>query len=43
MLDEHVEFLKAAFVKKHRESLACRELAFSVLGVNPFLTASHAC
>ena len=41
MLYEHVELLEAAFVKKHRKPFTSRELAFLVLGVDPFLTSSH--
>jgi hypothetical protein len=41
VLYEHVEFLKAAFVKKHCNSLTCSELAFLVLCVDPLLTAAH--
>ena len=41
MLYEHVEFLKAAFVKKQSQTLASSELSLGMLGVNPFLTASQ--
>jgi hypothetical protein len=42
MLYEHVEFFEAAFVKKHCNPFPCGKLAFLVLCVYPFLTASHA-
>ena len=43
MLDKHVKLFKAAFVKKHRDPFACRELALGVLRVNSLLPSAHAC
>ncbi len=42
MLDEHVKLLEASFVKEHGNSFTCRELAFLVLRIYPFLAAAHA-
>ena len=41
MLYEHVEFLKAAFVKKKGQSFPGCQLSFLVLGIDTFLTAAH--
>ena len=41
MLDEHIEFLEAAFVEQEVQTLPCCQLAFLVLGVYPLLAATH--
>ena len=43
MLDEHVELLEAAFVKKHLDPFSCRELALGVLRIYALLSSAHAC
>ena len=40
MLDEHVEFFKAAFIEKHGNAFAGRVLAFLVLRLDAFFTAA---
>jgi len=42
MPDEHIEFLKAAFVKKKGQSFSGCQLSFLVLGIDAFLTAAQA-
>ena len=40
---EHVELLEGAFVEQHLDTLAGRELALGMLGVDTLLTTSETC
>src|SRR5690606_19409985 len=42
MLDEHVPFLEGTGIEQNLEALACGELAFRVLGVDPAPAAAEA-
>ena len=41
MLDKHVKLLETSFVEKDRKPLPRGQLAFLVLGVDPFLSSAQ--